>query len=167
MWKCPMCQQAFGVPDNRHYCPGIEPYAIDGERPDGGPGKHDTPALSHALPRREALVRAMELTLTVTGTHDGHSPVIDPRAFDKAILVYRPRDKFNAYPNDLDRADYAGRAALRILNQSFNEHEGVPGSFSRHADRKKIGIALHARILELARREGIDPYTGRDAAVPI
>lgn len=162
MWKCPMCFQSFGIPDNRHYCPGIEPYTINGERPDGGPGGHDAPALSRPLPRREALVRAMELTLTVTGLHDGHSPNLDSRAFDAAILVYRPREKFKAYPNDLDRADYAGRAALRILNQSFGEREGVPGSFSRHADRKTIGVALHARILELARREQVDPYTGRD-----
>jgi hypothetical protein len=107
----------------------------------------------------------MELTLTITGPHNGHSATIDSRAFDAAILVYRPRERFNAYPNDLDRADYAGRAALRILNQSFGERESVPGSFSRHADRKKIGLALHARILDLARREQVDPYTGRDLAV--
>lgn len=164
MWKCPMCMQAFGVPDNRHYCPGIEPYTINGERPNGGPGRHDKPALSQALSRRDPLVRAMELTVTVTGSREGHAPRLDSRAFDAAILEYRPREKFKAYPNDLDRADYAGRAALRILNQSFGERESVPGSFSRHTDRRKIGLALHARILELGRREGIDPYTGNDFA---
>jgi hypothetical protein len=162
MWKCPTCQQAFGVPDRRHHCPGIEPYSIGGVRPDGGPGEHNAPALPEALPRREALKRAMELTMTITGPHDGHSPAIDARAFDAAILVYRPREKFNAYPDDLDRADYAGRAALRILNQSFGTRDGVPGRFSRHSDRKKIGMALHARILELASRGGVDPYTGRE-----
>ena len=153
MWKCPLCQSLFVSRNDTHECSGLEPFTINGEIPNGGPGPLWDPALTLPLAPGDALIAAMQLTLTLTGTRDGVTPAIDNRKFDRAIVKYRPTEKF-VNVTDLDRTDYAGRAALRILNQAFRERLGVPGRFSRHSDVKLIGNALYERIKGLPAKEG-------------
>lgn len=160
-WTCSRCRQQFAAENEQHECAGFAEFRIDGEIPNGGPGKDHDPALTQVLAIEDAIRQAVDLTLMVTGARDGFESSIDPRSLHSAIRAYRPKDKFEHVGKatnitDQDEWMHAGRIAQRLLNQALGERLALEGNWaSAKAVRTRVE-ALYKLSRRLAERHGVD-----------
>ena len=62
---------------------------------------------------------------------------------------------------ELDIHMHAGRVAVRLLNQALGTECVLPGKWGQSDGTNEKIAALESWIMELARNEGIDPYSGK------
>jgi hypothetical protein len=163
--QCDDCGTIFPDEDVSHPCKGaLAPFLINGEAPNGRDKEpDDAPALSTALPLKEAIRQAFRVILVATGPRDGFEPTIDRMAFHAAIREYLPADKHmkkippkSCSVLDLDYKMHAGRVAQRLVAQSLGSSVDVPGRWGQHELTKVRIDALYAYIRGLASQHGVD-----------
>ena len=112
---------------------------------------------------REAIFYAYDFLLAAKRPRGGPPSRVSRRSIRKAIRTYYRVDKFKhsyAKINELDIHMHAGRVGVRLLNQALGTKRELPGKWAQSDGTNQKIAALEAWIMELARSEGIDPYTG-------